>query len=276
MWLGPLVALTITACGSSTSSSGPTPVAVSHHKLRGAVLIEDVGGGYVPADIAFGEGLPAVDIFADGRIYTIGHAYLGPNDRSSLVTVVERTLPASEVNSIVNQAEAAGVTRHTPDFGRPRVTDLPTTTYTLSADGGTSTVAAYGLGYKDGLTPAQIDARRRLKDLGDKLERLGTGSGSGSRPKAYVPSSLSVFAQLPMPGEPGPTGPARRWPLATLQLTGALPSGCVSVIGAANVKRISRLAAASAGDTAWISGGHRWHLVFRPDLPGTRPCSSGR
>jgi hypothetical protein len=280
LWLGSVVALTITACGSSTSSSGSKPVAgshspssaVSHHTFTGVVLTENVGGGYVPTDIAFGEALPTVDMFADGRIYTVSHAFLGTNDKSSLVTVVERTLPASAVNSIANQAQAAGVTQHAPDLGRPTITDLATTTYTLSADGRTSTVAAYGLGYTAGLTSTQIHARKRLEDLGNQLERLGTGAGSGSRPRAYVPRSLSVFAELPMPGEPGPAGPARQWPLATIHLAGDVPSGCVSVIGAANIARISRLAATSAGDTAWISGGHRWHLVVRPDLPGSRPC----
>jgi hypothetical protein len=36
--------------------------------FTGVVLTENVGGGYVPADIAFAEALPPVDMFADGRI----------------------------------------------------------------------------------------------------------------------------------------------------------------------------------------------------------------
>ena len=128
-WLGLLVALPLTACGGS-----------SNHKLSGPVLTEVVGGGFVPADAMFVEQLPDVAVFADGRIFTVNQASASLGSKSALVMPVERTLPASTLDQIANLAQEAGVTRHPPDVGRPDVTDLATTTFTLSADGKTSTV----------------------------------------------------------------------------------------------------------------------------------------
>jgi hypothetical protein len=124
--LGAVLAVPLGACGSSTSAA-----AASHHRLKGLVLTEVVGGGFVPADIGFALQLPQVAVFADGRVFTVKASSVGVGSKAALTVLIERALPVSAVNRIVNLAEAAGVTGHPPDVGRPRVTDLPTTSFTL-------------------------------------------------------------------------------------------------------------------------------------------------
>lgn len=268
IWLGMASSLLLAGCGRSASVAGG-----SHHRLAGLVLSEVVGGGYVPADVAFAEQLPVVAVYADGRIFTVDAASsVGLGSHAALVRVVERTLPARAVDRIVNLAQAAGVMPHPPAFGRPSTTDLPTTILTVSAEGKTHTIAVYALGVRDGLTSDQVAARRRLQAFSDRLARLGTGTGPGSRPRAYVPQSFSVFAEA-SDGPPNPPGRPRRWPLKSFRPTAPATFECVPVLSAGAVRRIIPLASRSTSDTVWISAGRRWQVVFRPDLPGTKPCS---
>jgi hypothetical protein len=133
----------------------------------------------------------------------------------------------------------------------------------------------YALGYTGGLTSDQLAARHRLEAFSKELGRLGTGLGPGSRVRAYRPSSLSVFAE-PSFGQPTPASAHKRWPLHAFR---PLPQGqfqCVGVVGAFNVARVLRLAAKARANTVWFSAGRRWHLIFRPDLPGTKPCRYNR
>lgn len=267
-WLGTLTALSLVACGSSARVSTP-----SHHQLTGRVLTETVGGGYVPGDVAFAEQLPVVTVLANGRTFTVDEASsVSIASRAALVRVAERTLPRNTLDQIVNLAEAAGITPQPPEFGHPSVTDLPTTTVTVTVDGRTSTAAVYALGFKEGLTTDQLAARRRLQAFVNTLARLVGKAGPGSRPRPYVPRSLSVYASaLAIP----PTKPSRprRWPLRSFSPIAPGSVECVPVTGAPAVREALSLMAAATRDTVWLSSGRRWQVAARPDLPGTRSCT---
>ena len=258
----------MTACGQSA-----TTLRNRHHKLTGLVFTEVVGGGYVPAYAAFAEELPDVAIFADGRIFSVNQgSSVGVDSKSAQVVVVERTVRSDDLQRIVDDAQAAGVTSHPPDLGHPSVTDLPTTTITLSTDGHTTNVDVYALGYTDGLTSSQRAARRRLGALLNEENRLATDASAGSHPQEYVPASFSVFA-IERSEPATPSSRARRWSLTSFRSISDTGIGCVPVVGAANVKRIIALAATATIDAVWLSAGRRWQVVFRPDLPGNKPCS---
>jgi hypothetical protein len=260
-----VLALSVAACGGSTT-------AVSHHSLKGLVLTEVVGGDYVPGGYAFLEQLPQVAVFADGHIFSVPASSSNFTSDPALLSIVERDVPVGMLNRIVNDAVAAGVTSHPPDLGRPPITDLATTTFTLTADGHTWMQSAYALGSSEGLTSDQLAARRRLEAFSTVLARLSRDLGGGSAVHPYKPASLSVFA-VPATVPIARSATVEQWPLEILR---GLPPGqseCVAVVGRTNVARVVALAARATTQTIWANARRRWQLVFRPDLPGAAPCA---
>jgi hypothetical protein len=280
MLLGASAAITTVGCGASvktvtstvTVTTGGSKTGLTsglsggHHVLKGLVLTETVGGGYVPQEAAFLQELSQVAVYADGRIYSVQASPDNASVVPVMISLVERDVPVSTVNRIVNEAQAAGVTNHPPNLGQPGITDQDTTTVTVTSDGHTWTQSAYALGYSQGLTSDQVAARRRLDKFSTQLTRLGTNLGPGSAVHAYTPTSLSVLA------EPANGGTPARTIVAPLPLDTLSQSGCVGVVGRRSVARVIALAARATPETVWASAGRRWRLVIRPDLPGEKPC----
>jgi hypothetical protein len=269
-------AISLGACGSATHGNATTSTARPGdppRRLEGLVLKVVAGGGLAPPDAGFVEALPEVAVFADGRIFTVDPASADVFSSATMVVLKVRHVPVATVNRIVVLAQTAGFTTPPPDWGQPMVTDLATTSITLVTFGRARTLSVYALGFKEGagLTSGQLAARRRLEALLNMLQRFGATLGPGYPARVYRPSSLSVYA-LSLGTAPVSASGALRWPLHDLRPLGRYQSQCAGVSGASEVKRVLRLAATASPDNVWVSAGHGWHLIFRPDLPGTRPC----
>lgn len=185
------------------------------------------GGGMAPAVIQAMQS-PALAVYADGRVLTAvpAPALTPVPARYSLA----RIAPAA-VRDFVAAAQAAGVVAGT-DFGSPRMTDLPTTTVLIDDGSGPVQVRVYALDpqFETGLSPAQRDARDRLRALIARATDL-----PGAAPQQpYSPEKVAVAEPLPgrndepatvgWPG-PAPTGflapdPSRRF-AACGELSGA-------------------------------------------------------
>lgn len=184
-WLRTLVAalaaLTMTGC-SGSALSAPAP-ALPADQVVFAVM---TGGGLVrPVHYALES--PSLVIYGDGRVLTISQ------DRAPLVPArydLARIDPAA-VASFVSGVEAGGVISPGADFGKPRVTDLATTTVTLNGANGQVQASAYALieQFETELTAAQRSARAALRAIIDEADGLSVGA-TGS---PYSPDRVVVY-----------------------------------------------------------------------------------
>ncbi|OJF13928.1 hypothetical protein BG844_12570 [Couchioplanes caeruleus subsp. caeruleus] len=240
----------------------------------GLVLRITQTGGFAGPD-AIAARLPGLSVYADGRVIFDGPVtadYPGP----ALPNVLERVVPPEQVKQLTGEAEAAGV-REGTDFGQPGVADASTTEVTVVTDAGERTVGANALHEAQAndplLTPAQKQAREKLRAFLDRAEQLA--SGPEARP--YRPEVLAAVVRPYV--EPGDDLPARpkemQWPGPALPgepLTTVQKISCVTATGAQRDAILASAKNAKAG-APWVSGGNRWAVTFRPLLPGESGCA---
>lgn len=257
--------------GSTTTTD---PVATVPASGDGPVLQITTGGGFVPPEIVFAT-FPQFTLYADGRVVVPGPTTLEYPGRA-LPNLLTGSVGADQARAAVEAARDAGVGKSL-DLGRPPVADAPTTTFVLVDGGGTHRTDAYALDLdldEPGLSAAQQDARRRLRELVADMGRLGNVAE-----QPYVATTVSVLVRpyaevdrTELPGEPAPG--EVDWPLADLATGGREQFGgrCLGFTGA-DAERVLGAAADARANARWRSGGASWWLAFRPELPGTEPCA---
>ncbi|MCO8269942.1 hypothetical protein M1L60_04970 [Actinoplanes sp. TRM 88003] len=261
-----------TGAGAPDSRESPSAYPQGGDEL---VLRVESSGGFVPPDRTVGT-LPAISIYADGRLITQGPVpaiYPGP----ALPNLQVVTLEPDQVQQLVKEATDAGV-RSGTDFGRPNVADAPTTRVTVATAQGTQAVAVEALNeaQKDDpmLTAPQEAARSTLAAFVNKLSDL---SSSGD-PKAAGPYEAESIAALARPyvkqGADQPAQPEVAWPGPALPgdfINPAFKIGCVVVTGADSDKVVA--AAKKANQlTPWTADGVKYLITFRPLLPDEKGC----
>lgn len=258
------------AGAGSPSSAPPAPPAGGD----ALVLRVTQTGGFAGPDALAGR-LPGLSVYADGQVIFDGPVtanYPGP----ALPNVLVRVVSPEQVKQLTAQAVAAGV-RDGADFGQPGVADASTTEVTVVTDAGKQTVGANALreALPDDplLTPAQKQAREKLRAFIDGAEQLA--SGPGARP--YQPEVLAaVVRPYVEPGNDLPAKPkAVQWPGPALPgepLTTERKIGCVTATGAQRDAILAAAKNANAG-TPWTSGGNGWTVTFRPLLPDESGCA---
>jgi hypothetical protein len=217
-----------------------------------------------------------VTVYADGRVIT-NHStdpYRGvPMD------LRVRTIGPEAIRRLVTLALEAGVGRD--DFGYPLLADGPSTSFSVLTDAGVLRSSVYGLGYDHGLSPAEIDARRPLADLIDRLldlpATLGVEIAGPESP--YEPVAIAAI-HSPWTGTGAPEA-VRAWPgppLPGQPLTShhsEIPHGfasCVDMSGA-TLDAVRAAAATAPAETAWVWDSQRYEIWFRPLLPEESSCA---
>jgi hypothetical protein len=256
------------AAGASASDA-PAPQGADNLVLRA-----DSFGGFVPADMTVGM-LPAVSVYADGRVITDGPSplsYPGP----ALPHVQVQMITPELVQQLTKEAAAAGVRTGT-DFGRPNVADAPTTRVTVTTAEGTQTVTVEALSEARAndpqLTAAQREARTKLSAYVKKVTDLSTATGMPD-PADYAATEVAVLAHPYTPGEvkaaeiawPGPALPGAL-------VNESIGMGCVVVTGAQKDQVLAAAKKATA-ITPWTAGDKKWTIKFRPLLPDEKGCAA--
>ena len=171
--------------------------------------------GYVPAEIALGS-VPSLSILGDGTVITVGPTtqQYPPHALPNLLT--NATSPMS-IDRLITEAQDAGLLDADVDFGQPGITDMASTTVTLTFDGKQHTISAYALSAdtpseaESGLTAKQIANRKALVALLQAANNAG-GDAFGT----FEPKAVSVYV-LPVPengGVEGGVDPGQAvWPL---------------------------------------------------------------
>lgn len=184
---GALLALTaMTGCAGD-----PTPTAGAARPDQIAVMVMS-SGGMIPPIVAVMQS-PSLVVYGDGRV-------LSKVPAPALQLVPARyevtDVGPEAVAAFVSRVRSGGLISEATDFGAPPVTDVDTTTVLVQGDGGPSQVRVYAFDerFEQDLTPAQRDARARLRTLIAEAGDLAAG-----KPRTpFVPDR--VIVSEPMPG----------------------------------------------------------------------------
>lgn len=186
------------------------------------------------------------------------------------------------VQAILEEARRAGLLGADATYDYPCVADLPTTTFTLAAEGGTHTVSAYALGFEMGggnCDEVDVEARAKLLDFSQKLGDLRSWlpEGSVGAEESYTPTEMRVYVQ-PYLGDPQLEQTSIDWPLAGSLDAFGEPDPNISdircgVVGGADLELLLPAARSANELTPWTSDGGTQHgLIFRPLLPDEHTC----
>ena len=275
----PLVVLSLLAggCGRLTKAgSGGIDHPTGPADL---VLRMDVGGGFVAPSYELRR-IPTWSLFGDGRIITEGpqiEIYPGP----ALPSVQVQKITEDGIQAILEAAKAAGLLGPDRTYDQGCVADVPTTTFTVYADGAKHIVSAYALGMVPGSCPGEdTEARAKLAAFAAKLSDLASWlpKGSLSEQGQFEASEMRVYVQ-PYAGspEPGLHQTAMGWPLSDLLSSFGKADATYGdfrcgVVGGTDLAKLLPDAQRANELTPWRSGGADYSLIFRPLLPDEHTC----
>ena len=159
-------------------------------------------------------------------------------------------------------AEEAGLLAEPPDYSQdaPQVTDMPSTTVEITADGETWTHSAYALGFED-----EQGRRAALADFVDEaIDLLDEGDA-----EPYEPAAIRLAA-TDLTGASSPASTVA-WPDAVdLRDVGE----CLVVDDPAAVAAVAQVLGEAAQDALFQQGDRTWSVSGAVVLPGeARPCA---
>ncbi|TDB78525.1 hypothetical protein [Micromonospora sp. KC723] len=181
----PLILLA-TACAQQ---GGPTGPAAPRYPGDAVVLRIDHTGGFVsPEHLA--TRLPIVTVYGDGRVIMQGPTLLR-HPAPALPNVQVVALSPAEVDRIVERAREAGVGT-AGDLGRPSVTDVPATRFSLRGPTGVEETTVEALDVtgpaEAGLNAGQRAAREKLRTFAQSLS--DATAVEGGAPAVVDPSAV--------------------------------------------------------------------------------------
>jgi hypothetical protein len=252
------------------------------------ILRVDTTGGFVPPSFLVTH-VPEFSLMGDGRIVVQGpqiEIYPGP----ALPNLLQVQASEEAVQAVLDVAREAGLFGPDRHYDNRCAADLPTTTFTLTAEGETHVISAYALGFgevpEDGqcVDPADAPPRAALAELRNQL----------SLPASWLPEG-SVGDEEPYPFEElriytapaNPTDDAedlepsfQEWPLeGSLSEFGRPielpPSARCGTVTGAELDTLLTAARKATERTFWTSEDLSYQLLFRPLLPDETGCPTG-
>ncbi|MEX2551663.1 MAG: hypothetical protein WD627_01480 [Actinomycetota bacterium] len=304
-----LLSLLLGACARSDSGNPETgtPPSIESKGPDDVVLRVDTGGGFVPVEVNLAD-IPEFSLYGDGRVITQGPQimiYPGP----ALPNLLVREIAQAGVTEILKAAQKAGLTGSNRNFDQAAnvVTDMPTTTFTLSTDDGTHETSAYGFDFLrevENLSDKDREAIDALFEFQSFIQDLEgrLPEGSVGKEESYEPRQMRVHAteRVTQPAEE-PTGeqpaetPAETpeepaieppveelpqepvaWPLPAPLSEFGQPSQpesyrCGTVEGA-DLDLLLTAAQKANQLSPWTSGDKTYTVILRPLLPDETGC----
>ena len=220
--------------------------------------------------------VPSFTLYGDGRIIVPGPVtmqYPGAALPNLQTTVVSEDV----IQSMLAAAKEAGLFQNGVDYGHPGVTDVGTTTITVTAGGVTYTSQIYALGFEDGgnMTMQQQQARAAISTLQTKLSDPSTLTGEQPVWESYDFTALRVFSRaLPAATDTTSTDIQPNhlpWPLADLATSGEEVANAQGlrkvVVSGDDLETLKPLLEQATEITLWGSGSLQYNLWLRPLLP---------
>jgi hypothetical protein len=281
-----VLALVTVACADAPTGarSEPSPSGIVHPTGPDEVVLRmSLEGGFVAPETTFAR-MPSFSLMGDGTIIEPG-AQDAIYPGQALPPLLARTISEDGIQAILGAAIDAGLDHDETigDLGSVGVSDMPTTVFTLSANGESHRVEAYALGMPgddrpEGMSQTTWAARQALSSFAERLGRLPAwlpeGSTGPETPYDAPGAALLVGAYR---GDPGLSQNPVAWPLGT-GLAGfgsADPSGLDARCGTVTGSDWATLVPAARDAntlTPWTSDGRRYGIAFRPLLPDQHDC----
>lgn len=228
---------------------------------------ERTSGGLVPLSVGAAE-VPTLTVYADGRVFAADRERTTRYDHP--VPLRSGQVSERALGRFLADVAASGLFGPDQDFGRPGVTDLPTTTVSAHLDGATTTVEVYALeaSFEEDLSDAQVDRRNGLRDL------LAAGTGLAADAEPWTPDRVRVTDVGEVEPDAAAPGPPAPWPGPAFAAFAEVPGGggerCLVVTGA-GAAEVFEAASANAG-IAFVAGDEVHELVVAGLLPGEAGC----
>ena len=283
-----LIVLLVAACASTAPSRSPSPPVVSSattspshaaspspSPTAAALLLKVTSEGGFIGPSATLAALPAVAVYADGRIFlpgAIDAIYPAPLLQSLSV----RDVGPTGAKAIAEALTRAGLDK--PGGGDPGVAaDAGTTVFTVVAGGETVTTRFTGIGGGPGKPGGGNPAAAAVVDLLARLTDPAETWGAASAPETTdVPAGFRIFVAPGGPAaDPGASQSPMAWPLATplgAFGTPALPDRGITglrsgVVTGSDATALAPFLARASVLTPITSGGQAYTLYVRPLLP---------
>jgi hypothetical protein len=281
-----VLAVVTVACADAPTGarSAPSGSVIAHPIGADQMILRlQLDGGFVAPDTIFAR-MPSFSLMGDGTAIEPGaqdEIYPG----QALPPLVARTISEDGIQAILGAALDAGLDHDATlgDMSSVGVSDMPTTVFTLSANGQTHRVEAYALGMPgdqrpEGMSQGTRAARQALSSFAEQLGRLAAwlpeGSIGAEAPYDAAGAALLVRAYQ---GDPGLAQNPVAWPLGT-GLAGfgttdpsAQDARCGTVTGS-DWATLQPAALDANTLTPWTSDGRRYGIAFRPLLPDQHDC----
>ena len=266
----------ITSPGSTIpGGSSPTnAVGISHSMGKADLVLRmTVAGGLAAPEVSLYP-IPFFSIYGDGRVIVTG-----PVDEiyppAALPNLQTTVVSEAVVERILEAARSAGLFDPSFDYGQPGITDVGTTSFAVNAEGQSFQTHVYALGYEQNasdLTPGQMQARTKLRDLSGRLMDLTTFATEQLAWKPYDFSGIAVYSSGTQPTATDPSGVEVNrldWPLGDLATLGTPAQGGLrrAVGSGQDFEALKPLLSQATSITLWKSGGGYYHLFLRPLLP---------
>lgn len=258
---GALMIMMLTGCGAQVASEPePSNTPLPADQL---VFLVEATGGFVPALNAALQ-TPALAVYGDGRVIQYDQK---KKERDVPAAYTITKIDPLLVAQFAAETEALNLIREGTDFGKPPVSDMPSTTVQLNGPTGPQSVQVYAFAdnFDKDVSAAQAKARQALAAVIDRAEALP----GDAEPAAYKPDAVRVveledteFTEM-APAWPGPA------PNSFLASTQTFFS-CGSLSGAAAEKAYA--AARRNPGAVWTAEGTELTLVVTALLPGTVGC----
>jgi hypothetical protein len=220
-------------------------------------------------------------LYGDGTVIRQATPAGGATQEPPITPLETLRLDEAAIQNLLGQAKSAGLlgagTIDYGDMGAVGVSDMPTTSVTLTAAGSTASHDAYALSApadasSGRMTPAQVAARAALRGFVALVEQPGPHA------KPYAPTRLAVFI-APAAAPPAAGSAPVAWPLAAVPaLAKADANGngysCSVVEGADVAPLVDAVTKAPIG-AQWIAAADRnapFQVVVRPLLPDEAGC----
>jgi hypothetical protein len=223
-----LAAAVASACGSSgTPTSSPTgsptagatpapsgtPIldAIQHPTgARDVILRMETSGGFAPIEF-MATSAPSFTLYGDGTVVFRDPSASPPTSNDNVNRSVPfQTIRLGEdaIQSLLSQAIGPGGLGVAIGPYMGLGADIPSTNFTIAADGRTKTVSVIGLSVE--LHPQDASIVAALAHLGQLLDGFGSAV-AGEEP--YVPAAFrGVLTQIDQP-----IGPVKPWPWTTIE-----------------------------------------------------------
>jgi len=283
-----LLTIVLAACGRTTNPGGsasPTDSPATYPTGADQIVLQMAsGGGFVPMQVNLA-GYPEWTLYGDGTLIVPG-AQIEIYPPPALPAVQVQHVTPEGIEQILAAAAEAGLTDGDAEYTTMLVSDAPTTIFTTTANGETSEIAVYALGFTDegdALSASEKAARATINAFASKLTDLQSWLPKGSVAEAQIwePTALRVYVLPPAKASDSALEqPDLKWPLATpMAKFGETSAAMVDYrCGVVEGEELQQMLASAAGAnqlTNWVDGKDRANLIFRPQLPNETGCGEG-